>query len=775
MKKVSFNQDWKFCTQNSDKIGNIPEGIIVDLPHDFSWDKRSMDAISGADSGFFNGGHATYYKTFAYTSEMKSKRVMLEFEGVMQYADVYVNGTKTLSHNNGYTSFVVDITDYLTHDNKNVVKVDVTNPELNSTHYTGSGMIRSVNMLIGGSQRIPAYGIKVVTPECFSDKSKIIVYTEVINETISPKTLSLRTVIYNSRGKKVTAKVKKVKVKARTAAIVPTTINIKRCQLWSFDSPYVYKAACELFAPDNMETPLDTAETSFGLRSIEFISGQGFKLNGTKVVLKGADIGSDLGLMGGASNAEAEEHKIAELKKAGFNAVRTVGSPPSASFLDACDRLGLMVVLDIFNVWNIGKRPMDEHLFFELKYAADIEAVIKKDRNHPSVIMWNLGNEPIEIDGREGGAQTAKALHTLARKIDSTRPTIAAAGEVLPRGKELDKLLSDKTFKSDPRSELEKVSEYSRQHNLFAAAFTTLKTFDLTGYSGALDYRIEGDLAENPDLMLIAFNNDSDAADLFKKAEENPNFLGAFSPAMDYLGDCKSEFPARTAGSGEIDIIGGRSPLSYYRSIVWGEKTSMITTVNPDNGKYERLWNYPRHIGQNLKVTVFSAGDVVALYRDGELITRRMAGKENKYRADFECEYHPGTLEAVSFYKGEELCRDTLVTAGVPKAIELKTDKKTLIGAVGTLVFIDISIVDRDKNLTTFADREVTIEIEGVAELVAFGSGAVSSHDSLRSNRASVEGGKLQAILSLSGDAGRVEIVCTSENLKKGKLILNIK
>ncbi|HEU5097983.1 MAG TPA: glycoside hydrolase family 2 TIM barrel-domain containing protein, partial [Roseiflexaceae bacterium] len=375
----------------------------VTLPHDASIGKpRKPDHPSGAGGAYAWNGVVTYLKRFHAPAEWQGQRVQLEFEGVMMHAEVTVNGHLLALHSYGYTSFLVDLTPYLHSGADNEVMVVANNSaQPNSRWYTGTGLYRHVWLRTGGAIHIPPWGVFVVTPEVDPTISTVAVATEVANTTGAASAAIVRSVITDADGAVVARGEIAAATEAGATATARQRLQVTNARLWSVDTPYLYTLSSELIVDGAV---VDRETTRFGIRRVAVDPVGGFRLNGVPLKIKGGNIHHDHGLLGAASYDRAEERKVELMKSAGFNAIRCAHNPPAPALLDACDRLGMLVINEAFDMWRMGKTTNDYHLYFEEWWQRDLEAMVRRDRNHPSVIMWSIGNEIVECAGNSDGA-----------------------------------------------------------------------------------------------------------------------------------------------------------------------------------------------------------------------------------------------------------------------------------------------------------------------------------------------------------------------------------
>ena len=414
---------------------------MLDLPHDWSiedlpeqipgktigpFSKESEGALNGGSTGHVVGGTGWYRKIFTLNSEDKNKLISIYFEGAYTETDVWVNGSYAGSHKHGYTSFYFDITKFCKPaGEKNLIAVRVMNRGKNSRWYSGSGIYRHVKLVVTDPLHIDQWGVYVTTPVVSDQESKVKVVTNVSNEKNERSDIKISTRLLDADNKIVGESETSSSINANDKTQAAQDITIKSPRLWSPDSPYLYKAEVTVFVNGNAE---DMITTSFGIRAISFNAENGFMLNGKEMKLKGGCVHHDNGILGAAAIDRAEERRIELLKANGFNAVRSSHCPPSPAFLDACDRLGMLVIDEAFDMWEKPKNPDDYHKFFDEWWERDLSSMVLRDRNHPSIILWSIGNE-IQERADSSGLAIIKKFRPVVSQFDSARPITSAVCE----------------------------------------------------------------------------------------------------------------------------------------------------------------------------------------------------------------------------------------------------------------------------------------------------------------------------------------------------------
>ncbi len=430
-RKQLFDYDWKFF------LGDVPEAKTkdfndeswhkLDLPHDWSIEgKTHPKNVTGGGGGFFPAGIGWYRKTFQVPDEWKAKKAAIYFEGVYMNSEVFINGKSLGVYPYGYSSFSYDLTPFLNFGKENVIAIKVDNSQqMNSRWYSGSGIYRHVWMMVTDPVHVAHWGVDISTPEVSSKKATVLVKTKVKNETSSAQSIVVKTLLWNMNSKNAGNGQSQIVLPANSEKEITQTIRVSNPMLWTPEMPQLYQAQIQVLKGKKV---LDDTKTNFGIRSIKFTTENGFQLNGKTVKINGGNVHHDNGCLGAAAFDRAEERKVELLKAGGFNAVRTSHNPPSEAFLDACDRLGLLVMDESFDCWKIGKNNNDYSKYFNEWWQRDLEAMVLRDRNHPSIFMWSIGNE-IPERGKPEAVKTATMLIDALKKMDNTRPVTSAIVE----------------------------------------------------------------------------------------------------------------------------------------------------------------------------------------------------------------------------------------------------------------------------------------------------------------------------------------------------------
>lgn len=759
---TKFNDNWKFAhgdvanAQNPDF--NDADWRRLSLPHDWSIESPfDRNAPAGNDGGYLPTGIGWYRNTLKVPKGQLDRLRKLYFEGVYMNSEVYVNGQLAGGHPYGYSSFYVDLTPYLKEGNNSIaVKVD-NSRQKNCRWYSGSGIYRNVWLKESPVCHIADWGVHISTPTLHDADVEIALQ----NDSDAPKTLEVTTTIGGEK------KTDEVAIKPHEEINVKQKFNIPDAKPWSPDRPNLYDATVEVKEAVKV---IDSANEKFGFRTIAWSAEDGFKLNGSPILLNGSCVHHDNGILGAAAYDRAEWKRVEQLKEAGFNAVRTSHNPPSEAFLNACDSLGLMVIDEAFDGWRDAKNEFDYHTIFDTDWQKDLDAMLLRDRNHPSIICWSIGNEVIERDKIEV-VTTARKLAKRCHELDPTRPVTSALANW---GKVWE------TY--DPLAE---------QH-------------DIVGYNYTI-HESEADHQRDPDrVMWQTESYPKDAWSNFRKVADHPYIIGDFVwTGMDYIGESgigrwynegdvpgehyeRPLFPWHASYCGDIDLTGLRKPISHYRSMLWNKDGEhlYIAVKEPDNynGKIQTTmwgtwptfesWNWPGHEGKDIEVEVYSHYPKVRLYLNDNLIGEKPV---EEMKAVFTLPYQPGSLRAEGIRDGNVMESTALKTAGKLAGIRLTPDRTAIAADNSDLSYIVIEMVDEAGNVVPVADNQLEVTVNGNATLQALGNADIKDNDAYFDNAHKAWKGRALAVVRSNGKKGAATVKVTSPGLKPATLRLSIK
>lgn len=780
-RRIPFDSDWLFAKDNVSNAEQ-PDYIDatwrnVDLPHDWSiedlpnqkpdsiigpFDRRSPGSIF---TGFTIGGTGWYRKKFVTEKTLPNKIVTIYFDGVYMNSDVWLNGHHLGNHPHGYTPFYYDLTPYLKPaGQENVLAVRVRNEGRNSRWYSGSGIYRHVWLTVTEPVHIAPWGVFVTTPQVSGNSATIQVRTSIDNKQSSQRSINLITTILSPEGKTVGRSQEALTLETNASKVRDQSITISNPVLWSVETPRLYKAVTEIKEGNRM---IDRFETPFGIRTLSFTAQNGFLLNGKRVLLKGGCIHHDNGPLGAVAIDRAEERKIEILKKNGFNAIRSSHNPPSKQLLDICDRLGMLVIDEAFDVWRKPKMPQDYNLYFKEWWQRDLEAMVLRDRNHPSVIMWSIGNE---INERVDSLHIAKQLVDKVHELDPTRPVTEAFC----------------SFWDHPA--------YKWDTTANAVALV-----DIGGYN-YLWKLYEPDHQKFPARIMVGSeSHPKDALENWNMVEKHPYVIGDFVwTAFDYLGEASTgnasldstkqkkrllRYPWFGAWCGDIDLIGNKKPQSYYRDVVWRNRPIAIAVHEPiPPGLVENMsdwgwplelqsWTWPDAEGKSLQVRVFSRAPMVRLQLNGKVVGEQKIA-DTSITAVFNIPYQPGTLKAVNVVNGKETDAFELKTAGAPKRIRLTADRSKINRSRNDLSFVAVEVVDENNQVVPTVNIPVQFSISGEGELAGVGNASPTEMASYQRPERKTINGKCLAIVRPTGKSGTITLKATANGLTPAQIVI---
>jgi beta-galactosidase len=807
MIEKKFNDSWKFWIDKNSfaLIWNIPEAAReVTLPHDAMIENPAKeDSPNRGNTGYRNGGIYHYVKTLYVPQEYQDKTLMLKFEGVYMNASVYINGELAEKSPFGYSTFYVPMNDFLNYGEENEIRVIVRNGAMtNSRWYSGGGIYRDVYLLVSDLTYIVEDGVQIYTESIEDQYAVINVNTEIMNRRHKAPNLILETRILDKNNHVVAKETMPIALFEQEKRRISQRIVIDQAERWSAENPNLYQCVSRLFNVDNEDETLDESHNIFGIRILQLDAKKGFRVNGQTIKLRGACIHHDSGLLGAATYEDAQYRQIRILKEAGFNAIRMAHNPMAPAMLRACDELGMYVMDETFDMWNRCKSDYDYGLFFREWWEKDVELMVKKDFNHPSVILYSVGNEIPEIATNHG----VQICHNLCKKIksmDQTRYTLASINGVFAAGDVVDKIVTDVVADLSKKGEIDgNVNDFmtlmeGHMDEIVVHPEITKRLEKVCGYTDIAGYnymtaRYESDGTAYPNRVIVGSETyPPEIARNWGIAEKCNHVIGDFTwTGWDYIGEAGvgvpayqwgeggfgASFPCQLAYVGDVDITGYRRPVSYYREIVFGlRKNPYITVQNPNAyGKHviktpwimsDNLssWTYENCEGNPVIIEIYSPGDEVELICNGKGLGRKAAGEKVEYITYFETVYETGNLTAIAYENGIEIGRMELATAGKDRKLNLIPEKE-----IGTeLIFIPIEISDNKGIIVTNEIAKLKIKVEGAGELIGFGSGNPKSLYNYTGTETETFQGRALAILRKK-EAGIVSItVETNSGLKQ--------
>jgi beta-galactosidase len=800
-----FNNGWKFIRDSipgAEQTGfDDSKWMTVDLPHDYSimplagedradkvgpFSKKSPG--NGNSTGHVIGGTGWYRKSFTLNKADEGKTVIINFDGVYMESEVWVNGKKAGIHKNGYTPFWFDITSLLNTEGKtNVIAVKVDNKGMNSRWYSGSGIYRNVHLVLTQPVHVAEWGVYVTTPAIKQNSAMTDIAVTTRNDGGTEANATVTVNIKDKNGSVAGTSKYNIILSGKSENITKKQVEVKNPLLWSVETPNLYSAEITIKVNDKIA---DTYKQTFGIRSIEVSAEKGFLLNGKSIELKGGCLHQDNGFLGSATIDRAEVRRVELMKANGFNAIRCAHNPPSETFLNACDRLGILVIDEFTDMWESHKNPQDYSRFFSEWWNKDLTDMMLRDRNHPGIIMWSIGNE-IPESSTTAGVNIGKQLVDRVKALDNTRVVTEAISEIFTPGG-------------------------------WKNTINAIELLDVAGYNYTWT-KYESDHEKYPSRIMFASESfPGDAYDSWKPAEKFPYVIGDFVwSAMDYIGEVSigtativpeakkaifkmpaelklpagmnifdimskmpSNWPYFISGCGDIDITGEKKPQMFYRDVLWDNSKLEINVHTPIPAGYaENLsgWGWPNELqswtwkgceGKPLQVRVFTKSSHVRLELNGKTVGEKDLSAGDKYIAVFDVPFEPGELKAIASDNGKETAIKVLKTAGEPFAVKLVADRNKINADRNDLSYVKIEVVDANGQLVPKDSLKINIAISGNGELVA--SGNTNPKDMASVNRALLDTykGKALAVIRPTGTGGSIKLTAESQGLKAAELII---
>lgn len=800
MKAQLFNANWKFW-EDKDAfalVWSVPaHATDVTLPHDaMIFEKPYAESLNSGNTGFRDGKNYSYATYLDLTEMDKDKILVLKFEGIYANAFVYVNGRLAGKNHNGYTTFYVKLNDYLDFGKTNEIRVQARNGAMgNGRWYTGSGIYRDVYLLTSQALHIGPKGRLVKTTELTDDLAKLEIKLPVHNEGTLPQDFEVVTTLRDAEGNIVSQDERSYYFFSREKTDLTYALTVAQPQPWSAETPYLYSLETALIVDGEI---IDSYTSPIGIRTLSVDSQRGFLVNGKAVKFRGACIHHDSGLIGAATYKDAHLRQVAILKAAGFNAIRISHHPSAPALLAACDELGLYVMDETFDMWTRFKSDFDFSLVFDEKWQRDTKAMVETDFNHPSVVMYSIGNEIPEI-GTKHGSRLARQINDYLKSIDNSRPTLAAVNGVFAAGDDIMDIMAD--LAADANMEFSgNVNDFmtmmaTQMHNIvrhdtvsrnleFAASTT-----DIAGYN-YMTPRYEGDSVNYPNRVMVGSETyPPQIAQNWDIITKTPAVIGDFTwTGWDYIGEAGvgipaynwgeggfgAHFPAQLAYVGDIDITGFRRPASYYREIVFGlRQEPYITVQNPHYYGRNLIktpwvisdstasWTWSDVDGQPVIVEVYAPGDEVELYLNDVLVDRKSVGDDMAFVTYFELPYQAGTLRAVNYVGGQVIGETVLATANTKSAnLKLAVDY-----ASDALTYLSVEISDVAGIVVNDADVDLEIKDLQGAFLQGFGTGNPKPLEDYKDNFAKTFNGRAQIIITKTSETASLTLKSATEEV----------
>lgn len=792
-RKVSFNADWSFHLNDSivdkDTIGTSTKWRTLDVPHDWSIEgKFDGKSPGGYGGGSLNGGLGWYKKTFKVAAEDSTKITSITFDGVYRNSEVWVNGHYLGKRPNGYIGFQYNMSPYLNYGEKNneiIVKVD-NSKQPNSRWYSGSGIFRNVWIETTDKLHVGQWGTYITTPKVTAEKASINIENRIQNDHSESKKFTLVTTIYKEDKKVGSADVIEMTLTPKSGTLLNVKAEIESPILWSVENPELYTAVTEILVDDKV---VDQYKTSFGIRDFKFDLNKGFILNGKQVKIKGVCMHHDLGPLGSAINTRAIERQLEILKEMGVNGIRTSHNPPAPELLDLCDKMGFIVMDEAFDMWKQNKTKYDYANDWDKWHKKDLVDQLRRDRNHPSIFMWSIGNE-IPEQWNEKGIEIAKELAAITRQYDKTRPL--TAGMNPPVNMNIDAVTlqfekKDVSINPLAGSGVLDLIGYNYAHQTFEhhlknfpktpfIATETTSGLQTRGYYDAVSdtikkWPIRWDLKfteGNPGNTVSAYDQvqtpwGSTHEATWKIIKKHDFLAGMYVwTGFDYIGEpTPYEWPSVSSYFGIVDLAGFPKDVYYMYQSEWTNKT--VLHVFPH-------WNWKA--GQTVDVwAYYNNADEVELFVNGKSVGKR-SKKGDDLHVMWRIPFEAGTLKAISRKDGKVVLEKEIKTAGNPSQLKLTADRSTIKADKNDLSFITVDILDANGTIAPNANNEINFSLKGNGKIVGVCSGDPVSHESYKGNKHTALAGKCLVIVQSGDKSGRLELTAKANGLKQSTIVI---
>lgn len=772
----NFDSGWRFhkgdATGAEQAAFNDGAWRALNLPHDWSIEGPYSPA-NASGTGFLPGGVGWYRKTFPVAESQRGQKFFIAFDGVYRDSDVWINGRHLGHRPYGYSSFEYDLTPYLNFGAKtNVLAVRVDHSETaDSRFYTGSGIYRHVWLVTTQPVHVAHWGTYINTPVVQDTDALVTIETRAVNESKAEAAVRLITSIEDGTGKEVASATSEQRLAAGATANFVQQATVRNPTLWSTDTPSLYLAVTRVFVE---KTLADEYRTPFGIRTIRFDANHGFFLNGKPEKLKGVCIHHDLGALGAAFSEAALERRLKSLKALGVNAIRCSHNPMAPEQYDLCDRLGLVVMDEAFDEWTAGKHKWIEgwnagkpgtagyHEAFEEWSTRDVQDMVLRDRNHPSIILWSIGNEidypgdpfghPRGRDGLKPGMLDANLLPPTARRLigavkslDGTRPVTQALADTLASN---------------------------------ATGLASL--LDVAGYN-YLEQYYAADHKTYPERIILGSENSHSLA-AWSAVASNEYVSGQFLwTGIDYLGESR-QYPARGSTSGMLDWCGFAKPLAYLREALWSDRPMVYAAAHEGrpgaapqtdfaaagrSGRLVEHWNWAQDTRKTIPVEVYTNCKSGELFLNGRSLGEKAVASRLEPVLRWDVPNEPGVVRVLGKQDGKEQARFELVSAGPPDRLELLPDQSAL------LANVEIRVVDAAGRRVFAGDPLITVQVSGAGELVAMDSANPRDTTPVQAGHRSAYEGRVLAIVR-SSNAGQMVVHASAPGLKAGEVTLRV-
>lgn len=820
MRKQKFNDNWIFRTGGGSSLealaGGDRAGKMVTLPHDASIGKeRNPEEPNGSGNGFFREENYNYTKEFELDPKDEGKNIYFEFEGVYQNAFVYINHAFAGKCPYGYGNFYIDATKFVRFDRKNELKVIVKNGVPSGRWYTGGGIYRDVNLMIADRLHLAADSVHLAAVDVEEDQAVIRAAATIAYTGTGVRDVQFFIRLLDADGNVAAESVMPVTVEEYTEREYLQKLYVDQPKLWDEEHPYLYTYQAVIKEGENV---LDEEEGTFGIRKLQLDRKHGLRVNGKVVNLRGGCIHHDNGVTGTAEFAHTAEFRVRKLKEAGYNAIRSSHYPMSRRLLEACDKFGMYVMDEFSDVWTTTKVDFDYGTHMAEWWEHDITNLVKKDYNHPCVIMYSIGNE-IPETGNKFDTQWGKKLADKLRSLDDSRYVTNSLNlmlSIMDRLGEMKEQMAAQAEANAKDTDGKELGENSEINSMMSsmgdmmnmligseiAGKATEEAFaqvDIAGYNYA-QCRYEPDAKRYPNRIIVGSETfPKDLDENWELVEKHPYVIGDFSwTAWDYLGEAGigkilyeeqpgmgfyAPYPYKAAYCGDLNLLGDRRPVSYWREMIWGlQKAPYLSVqlpqyygITPQMTNWSmtnavRSWNWNGYEGKPAVVEVYTDAEEAELYINGELKERKAVGEKKKYIAEFDTIYMPGVVETVVYKGGTEVGRDRIVTAKDEVQITAFADAKEIPADGSDICYVEISLDDENGNRNPGADKAVRVSVDGPGVILGYGSADPESGENYFDMTAKAYEGRLRAAVRGNGAVGTITVTLQAEGCEDVKV-----
>jgi beta-galactosidase len=759
---MSFDTGWLFL--KADAAGAEKSKFddaawrALDVPHDWSIEGPfNKDNPTGGAGGFLPAGVGWYRKHFNLPTSYAERRVFVDFDGVMANSDVWINGFHLGSRPYGYVSFRYELTQHLNfgEEKTNVIAVRADNSSQPASRwYTGAGIYRHVRLVVTNPVHIDHWGTFVSTPKVTNDSATVHVQSTIVNQSNRSRSVSARISVLGSDGQTVqSAESRQQTIAPGKSVVFQQDLVVRKPRLWDLDHPNLYQA---ITLVRDGRTNLDGETTTFGIREFHFDAATGFWLNGRNFKIKGVCLHHDASAFGAAVPLSAWERRLEILKQLGVNAIRTAHNPPAPEFLDLCDRMGFVVMDELFDCWTVAKNPYDYHLYFKEWSNVDVRDTVRRDRNHPSIIVYSAGNEIHDTPRADLAKQILASLVATFHENDPTRPVTQALFR--PNvSNDYDNGLADL---------LDVVGQNYRENEILAAH------------------------QQRPTRKILGTENGHDRT-VWLPLRDNPPYAGQFLwSGIDYLGESR-QWPTVAYNSGLLDRTGTPRPLAFQRQSWWSDNPMVYiarrvapTALLPTDPGYgtaaqERRpqvlfsdWTPRNTAAHEENIEVYSNCDQVELFLNGTSLGTQSRPGDDSPRT-WKVQFEPGTLKAVGANKGRVVAAFELKTAGKPTSIMVGVDRSSIRHLWDDIAYVTVTVVDEKGVLVPSANELITFKVAGPGIIVAVDSGDNNSHEPFQASERRVYQGRCFAMIKSSGSLGRITLTASAPGLASGSIVIN--